>query len=206
MSRRPTTPDRPPPPGDVRLSVVVPAYEEHDRIGSSVNAIREAFSALDGGVRDRGRRRRVRTTAPPMRRAARVPTSCSSTTATEERVRPSGPVWAPRPDGRSRSWTPICRTRRRSYGSCSKGWSPDGTSSSGAAPTSTRGQSYARRSCAPSADVSSTGSPGRCCGSVPRHAVRDQGVSLRCREGHLRTLEGRRVRVRCRAVRDRRAQ
>jgi phosphomannomutase len=50
VSRRPTTPERLPPPGDARLSVVVPAYEEHDRIASSIDAIRAALGGLDGGV------------------------------------------------------------------------------------------------------------------------------------------------------------
>ncbi|MEO7555189.1 MAG: glycosyltransferase [Acidimicrobiales bacterium] len=43
-------PGRPPSPGSQRLSVVVPAYEEADRIGSTVAAIRTALADLDGGV------------------------------------------------------------------------------------------------------------------------------------------------------------
>ncbi|HEX2381241.1 MAG TPA: phosphomannomutase/phosphoglucomutase [Acidimicrobiales bacterium] len=50
MSRRPTTSDRPPSPGAARLSVVVPAYEEHDRIAASIDAIRGALGTLDGGL------------------------------------------------------------------------------------------------------------------------------------------------------------
>jgi putative flippase GtrA len=42
--------DRPAPPGDVRLSVVLPAYEESSRIGATVTRVREALAALDGGV------------------------------------------------------------------------------------------------------------------------------------------------------------
>jgi glycosyltransferase involved in cell wall biosynthesis len=50
VSARPTTSERPPPAGTVRLSVVVPAYEEHDRIASSVRSIREALGSLEGGL------------------------------------------------------------------------------------------------------------------------------------------------------------
>jgi putative flippase GtrA len=49
--------DRPPPPGDRRLSVVVPAYGEADRIGETVRRIRTSLSDIadapgpgDGGV------------------------------------------------------------------------------------------------------------------------------------------------------------
>ncbi|RMH81606.1 MAG: glycosyltransferase, partial [Actinomyces sp.] len=43
---------RPPPPGELRLSVVIPAYDEEARIGATVAAVREALSAVhdDGGV------------------------------------------------------------------------------------------------------------------------------------------------------------
>jgi dolichyl-phosphate beta-glucosyltransferase len=41
--------DRPPAPGDFRLSVVVPAYGEADRIGDTVRGLREALSDLSGG-------------------------------------------------------------------------------------------------------------------------------------------------------------
>jgi dolichyl-phosphate beta-glucosyltransferase len=43
---------RPAPPGDVRLSVIVPAYREADRIAGSIAAIRDALApvALDGGL------------------------------------------------------------------------------------------------------------------------------------------------------------
>lgn len=37
-----------PPPGDVRLSVVVPAYEEVGRIGAAVGSIREALATIEG--------------------------------------------------------------------------------------------------------------------------------------------------------------
>ncbi len=50
MSRRPTNPDRPLPPGNFRLAVVVPAYEEHDRIASTVQSIRDALGDLEGGL------------------------------------------------------------------------------------------------------------------------------------------------------------
>jgi putative flippase GtrA len=39
-----------PAPGDVRLSVVVPAYREEGRIGSTVERIRGALAGVDGGV------------------------------------------------------------------------------------------------------------------------------------------------------------
>ena len=42
--------ERPPAPGAVRLSVVVPAFREQDRIGATVARIREAMSAVDGVV------------------------------------------------------------------------------------------------------------------------------------------------------------
>lgn len=43
---------RPPAPGDCRLSVVVPAYEEADRIGGTVRALRDGLAAVadDGGL------------------------------------------------------------------------------------------------------------------------------------------------------------
>jgi len=41
---------RPSPPGDVRLSVVVPAYREGDRIAAAVKAIRAELQDLDGGL------------------------------------------------------------------------------------------------------------------------------------------------------------
>jgi len=40
-------PDRPPPPGEVRLTVVVPAYREADRIGAAVVRLRQALGDLD---------------------------------------------------------------------------------------------------------------------------------------------------------------
>jgi putative flippase GtrA len=43
-------PDREPAPGAVRLSVVVPAYREAGRIGSTVERIRGALGHLDGGL------------------------------------------------------------------------------------------------------------------------------------------------------------
>jgi len=42
-------PDRPA-PGDLRLSVVVPAYREEGRIGGSVKRLSEALGRVDGGV------------------------------------------------------------------------------------------------------------------------------------------------------------
>src|SRR3954454_21027398 len=39
--------DRPPPPGAFRLSVVLPAYEEADRIGSTVATVRAALHSLE---------------------------------------------------------------------------------------------------------------------------------------------------------------
>jgi len=50
VSRPPTTSERLPSPGQARLSVVVPAYLEHDRIGASIDVIRDALGTLDGGV------------------------------------------------------------------------------------------------------------------------------------------------------------
>jgi putative flippase GtrA len=41
-------PDRPPAPGDVRASVVIPAYREVDRIASTVGAVRAALISLGG--------------------------------------------------------------------------------------------------------------------------------------------------------------
>ncbi len=43
---------RPPAPGDCRVSVVVPAYDEADRIGDTVHRLREGLAALaaDGGL------------------------------------------------------------------------------------------------------------------------------------------------------------
>lgn len=43
-------PGRPDPPGDVRLSVVLPAYEEATRIGAAVATVREALAGVEGGV------------------------------------------------------------------------------------------------------------------------------------------------------------
>jgi putative flippase GtrA len=43
-------PDRDEPPGDVRLSVVIPAYEEEGRIGTTVHRVREALAGIEGGV------------------------------------------------------------------------------------------------------------------------------------------------------------
>jgi putative flippase GtrA len=44
--------DRPPPPGSLRFSVVVPAYEEEQEIGSTIRRLREALGlvAADGGA------------------------------------------------------------------------------------------------------------------------------------------------------------
>ncbi len=44
--------ERPPPPGDLRLSVVVPAYRERDHIGDAVRALHEALAevAENGGL------------------------------------------------------------------------------------------------------------------------------------------------------------
>jgi putative flippase GtrA len=43
---------RPEPPGDVRLSVVVPAYDEADRIGTTVRSLRDGLAEVDhaGGL------------------------------------------------------------------------------------------------------------------------------------------------------------
>ncbi len=43
-------PARPAPPGALRLSVVIPAWCEADRIGDTVRRVREALAAVDGGV------------------------------------------------------------------------------------------------------------------------------------------------------------
>jgi putative flippase GtrA len=43
-------PDRAEPAGDVRLSVVIPAYDEASRIGDTVHRMREALAGVDGGV------------------------------------------------------------------------------------------------------------------------------------------------------------
>jgi putative flippase GtrA len=43
-------PDRPAAPGNVRLSVVLPAFEEEDRIGHAVETVRAALGAIDGGL------------------------------------------------------------------------------------------------------------------------------------------------------------
>ncbi len=164
MSRRPTTPDRPPPPGDVRLSVVVPAYEEHDRIGSSVNAIREAFSALDGGVqivvvddgsddgtadaaRGAGADRRARPRPQPREGCSR-PDRCGRRDRTDDRVHGRrSVVLAVAATGVARSGGVRVGRRRREPRPRRH---PDS-------------RTPAVR-CVPSADVSSTGSPGRCCG------------------------------------------
>ena len=44
--------ERPPPPGEVRFSVVIPAFGEESRIGSTVSRLREelASAAVDGGL------------------------------------------------------------------------------------------------------------------------------------------------------------
>jgi putative flippase GtrA len=42
--------ERDAPRGELRLSVVVPAFDEAERIGDAVGAIREALAAVDGGV------------------------------------------------------------------------------------------------------------------------------------------------------------
>lgn len=41
-------PDRAPPPGDVRLTVVVPAYHEAERIGTTLGSLRQALAPLAG--------------------------------------------------------------------------------------------------------------------------------------------------------------
>ncbi|MGI8662924.1 MAG: glycosyltransferase [Acidimicrobiales bacterium] len=43
-------PGRPPSPGAARLSVVLPAYGEADRIGAAVSAVRSALGGIDGGL------------------------------------------------------------------------------------------------------------------------------------------------------------
>lgn len=43
-------PDRPPPSGARRLSVVIPAYREEGRIGSAIGRVRAALAPLDGDV------------------------------------------------------------------------------------------------------------------------------------------------------------
>jgi dolichyl-phosphate beta-glucosyltransferase len=42
--------ERGPAPGELRLSVVIPAYEEEPRIGRTVRAVRAALADLEGGV------------------------------------------------------------------------------------------------------------------------------------------------------------
>lgn len=42
--------ERPPPPGDLRLSVVIPAYDEAARIGDTVARVRAALAGVDDGV------------------------------------------------------------------------------------------------------------------------------------------------------------
>lgn len=42
--------ERPPAPGDVRLSVVIPAYQEAARIAATIGRVRDALAHLDGGV------------------------------------------------------------------------------------------------------------------------------------------------------------
>jgi hypothetical protein len=44
------TVDRGPAPGELRLSVVIPAYQEEPRIGRTVRAVRAALADLEGGV------------------------------------------------------------------------------------------------------------------------------------------------------------
>jgi dolichyl-phosphate beta-glucosyltransferase len=44
------TVDRGPAPGDLRFSVVIPAYQEEPRIGRTVRAVRAALADLDGGA------------------------------------------------------------------------------------------------------------------------------------------------------------
>ena len=46
----PPQPDRPAAPGEIRLSVVIPAYEEEERIAVTVRRVREALAAVEGGV------------------------------------------------------------------------------------------------------------------------------------------------------------
>ena len=41
---------RPPAPGELRLSVVIPAYEEAARIAGTVRRLRDALAGIDGGV------------------------------------------------------------------------------------------------------------------------------------------------------------
>jgi dolichyl-phosphate beta-glucosyltransferase len=41
---------RPAPPGELRLSVVIPAYHEETRIGSTLELLRTALAEVDGGV------------------------------------------------------------------------------------------------------------------------------------------------------------
>jgi hypothetical protein len=43
-------PRRDPAPGDLRLSVVIPAWQEVDRIGDTVTKVRAALADVDGGV------------------------------------------------------------------------------------------------------------------------------------------------------------
>lgn len=42
--------DAPEPPGDLRLSVVIPAYDEADRIAATVATVRAALAGVEGGV------------------------------------------------------------------------------------------------------------------------------------------------------------
>ena len=103
---------RPPAPGSFRLSVVVPAYREADRIGETVGRIRDELTRIgsDGGLEiivvDDGSGDDTADRAEPP-----APTRSCGSGPTAARARRSVPACSPRRGAPSRSPTPTCRTR-----------------------------------------------------------------------------------------------
>ena len=121
--------DRDDPPGDVRLSVVVPAYKE-ERIGDTVRRAAQGPELEKVAHRRRPRDPRGRRRLPRRHRASSPrrpgPTSSSASRSTGARGRRCAPACS-RPRGRtSPSPTPTCPTRPTRSWTCSRevedGW------------------------------------------------------------------------------------
>ena len=207
VSRRPTTSERPSPPGDVRLSVVVPAYERAGPDRSSIWLIRARARRRSTAGSRSWSSTTARPTAPPSRPGRRR----RSVVVVHDHEPGQGRGGAhrhaaPPPAGRSRSPTPTSPTRRHSCVRCSTG--RGGLGRRGRQPGARRHRdgrapSLVRAVGGRVINVAHSPGPAR---AVPRHAVRAQGVPLRRGAVHLRPDAHRRLRLRRRGVRPRRAQ